>query len=186
MKIGKLLTKLVAELNSKLAEAPFIELANISSLDGGAESSESRSSIILSVINIEENKELKNQIPHHYSPTIASYQQDSTSLVLSLLFTSCHTDQSKYADGLDKLDDITAYFRKNSKLYLQDSNITQTSPSNGSYDIMVLSMVNQKTDQLSQVWSYLGSKYQPSLLYQLQIISFEEENILPPGGIISI
>lgn len=186
MKIGKLLTKLVAELNSKLAEAPFIELANIFSLSGGAESPASRSAIILSVINIEENKKLKNQTPHLYSPTQTNYQENSSSLVLSLLFTSSHTDQSKYADGLDKLDDIIAYFRKNRKLYLQDSNISQTSPSNGSYDIMVLSIVNQKTDQLFQLWSYLGSKYKPSLLYELQIISFEDENILPVGGIISI
>jgi len=36
-------------------------------------------------------------------------------------------------------------------------------------------MVSLKTDQLHQMWSYLGGKYMPSVLYQVKVIYSQAE-----------
>ncbi|EJL75854.1 DUF4255 domain-containing protein [Chryseobacterium populi] len=177
MKVTDFLSKIVSVVNAEIVGAPIVELANIATLNDGDEFLSSKSSIILSVVNIEEDKVLKNQslYKNYISPDdgIERYKNPTQNLILSLLFASYNIDQSKYAEGIDKLEVVIWYFQNQRVFYWQSPNLSETIPASGSYDKLIFEMVSLKTDQLNQMWSYLGAKYMPSVLYQVQMISIQ-------------
>lgn len=179
MKIKEFLSKLVTAVNAEIAGTPIVELANIATLNDGDEFLSSKSSIILSIVNIEEDKILKNQTLYkNYIPssdTVEKYKNPTQNLILSLLFASYNIDQSKYTEGIDKLEVVIRYFQNKRVFYWQAPNLSENIPGSGSYDKLIFKMVSLKTDQLNQMWSYLGAKYMPSVLYQVQMISIQAE-----------
>lgn len=179
MKITEFLSKLVTAINAEIAGTPIVELANIATLNDGDEFLSSKSSIILSIVNIEEDKILKNQTLYkNYIPssdTVEKYKNPTQNLILSLLFASYNIDQSKYTEGIDKLEVVIRYFQNKRVFYWQAPNLSENIPDSGSYDKLIFEMVSLKTDQLNQMWSYLGAKYMPSVLYQVQMISIQAE-----------
>lgn len=179
MKITEFLSKLVTAVNAEIAGTPMVELANIATLNDGDEFLSSKSSIILSIVNIEEDKILKNQTLYKtYIPssdTVEKYKNPTQNLILSLLFASYNIDQSKYTEGIDKLEVVIRYFQNKRVFYWQAPNLSENIPGSGSYDKLIFEMVSLKTDQLNQMWSYLGAKYMPSVLYQVQMISIQAE-----------
>lgn len=179
MKITEFLSKLVTAVNAEIAGTPIVELANIATLNDGDEFLSSKSSIILSIVNIEEDKILKNQTLYkNYIPssdTVEKYKNPTQNLILSLLFASYNIDQSKYTEGIDKLEVVIRYFQNKRVFYWQAPNLSENIPGSGSYDKLIFEMVSLKTDQLNQMWSYLGAKYMPSVLYQVQMISIQAE-----------
>lgn len=183
MKITEILSKLVTSINAEITGVPIVELANIATLNDGDEFLSSKSSIILSIVNIEEDKILKNQTLYkNYVPandTIGKYKNSTQNLILSLLFASYNIDQSKYTEGIDKLEVVIRYFQNKRVFYWQSPNLSQNIPTNGSYDKLIFEMASLKTDQLNQMWSYLGAKYMPSALYQVQMISIQTEEASP-------
>lgn len=185
MKVTDFLSKIVSAVNAEIVGAPIVELANIATLNDGDEFLSSKSSIILSVVNIEEDKVLKNQslYKNYISPDdgIEKYKNPAQNLILSLLFASYNIDQSKYAEGIDKLEVVIRYFQNQRVFYWQSPNLSETIPANGSYDKLIFEMVSLKTDQLNQMWSYLGAKYMPSVLYQVQMISIQANETSTDG-----
>lgn len=179
MKITEFLSKLVTAVNAEITGTPIVELANIATLNDGDEFLSSKSSIILSIVNIEEDKILKNQTLYkNYIPSsdsIEKYKNPTQNLILSLLFASYNIDQSKYVEGIDKLEVVIRYFQNKRVFYWQAPNLSENIPGSGSYDKLIFEMVSLKTDQLNQMWSYLGAKYMPSVLYQVQMISIQAE-----------
>ncbi|MBB4804806.1 hypothetical protein HNP38_000078 [Chryseobacterium defluvii] len=183
MKVTEFLSKLVIAVNAEITGTPVVELANIATLNDGDEFLSSKSSIILSIVNIEEDKILKNQTLYkNYvkpSDTIEKYKNPTQNLILSLLFASYNIDQSKYAEGIDKLEVVIRYFQNRRVFYWQAPNLLEDEPGSGSYDKLIFEMVSLKTDQLNQMWSYLGAKYMPSVLYQVQMIPIQAEETSP-------
>lgn len=179
MKITEILSKIVTAVNAEITGVPIVELANIATLNDGDEFLSSKSSIILSIVNIEEDKILKNQTLYknyiQTSDSIEKYKNSTQNIVLSLLFTSYNIDQSKYTEGIDKLEVVIRYFQNKRVFYWQAPNLLEDLPESDSYDKLIFEMVSLKTDQLNQMWSYLGAKYMPSVLYQVQMISIQAE-----------
>lgn len=183
MKIIEFLSKIVAAINAEIAGTPIVELANIATLNDGDEFLSSKSSIILSIVNIEEDKILKNQTLYkNYIPesdTIAKYRNPAQNLILSLLFTSYNIKQSDYATGIEKLEVVIRYLQNNRVFYWQppNNNLLIDEPK-GDHEKLIFEIVSLKIDQLNQMWSYLGSKYMPSVLYQVRMIPIQKEESL--------
>ncbi|MDR6920366.1 MULTISPECIES: Pvc16 family protein [Chryseobacterium] len=179
MKIKEFLSRLVAAVNAEITGTPIVELANIATLNDGDEFLSSKSSIILSIVNIEEDKILKNQslYKNQLSPggSMEKYRNPTQNLILSLLFASYNIDQSKYTEGIDKLEVVIRYFQNKNVFYWQAPNLLENIPETGSYDKLVFEMVSLKMDQLNQMWSCLGSRYIPSVLYRVQMLSIQAE-----------
>ncbi len=179
MKIKEFLSRLVTAVNSEIAGTPIVELANIATLNDGDEFLSSKSSIILSIVNIEEDKILKNQTLYKNQPssggTVEKYKNPTQNLILSLLFASYNIDQSKYTEGIDKLEVVIRYFQNKNVFYWQSPNLLENMPETGPYDKIVFEMVSLKMDQLNQMWSCLGSRYIPSVLYRVQMLSIQAE-----------
>ncbi|MCS3869248.1 hypothetical protein J3D55_002164 [Chryseobacterium ginsenosidimutans] len=183
MKITDFLSKLVTAVNAEITGTPIVEIANIATLNEGDEFLSSKSSIILSIVNIEEDKILKNQTLYkNYIPSsdsIERYKNPTQNLILSLLFASYNIDQSKYTEGIDKLEVVIRYFQNTRVFYWQAPNLSENIPGSGSYDKLIFEMVSLKTDQLNQMWSSLGARYMPSVLYKVQMISIQSEETSP-------
>ena len=197
MNLAKILDKLSKKITSEIATANngvavSIELTNVATLNDGDEFLQEKSSMILSVINIEEDKTLKNQsLYKEYSGngnSIEKYKKPSQNLILSLLFTSYNKNQNKYAEGLDKLEYIIRCLQHNNVYYYDDTTLfeqTEVSENQAkTLNKIILDLVSLKSDQLNQMWSYLGSRYMPSVLYSMRMIRIQNENNLPTDPII--
>jgi hypothetical protein len=197
MNLAKVLDKLTKKITAEIAAlnngvTVGIELTNVATLNDGDEFLQNKSSMILSLVNIEEDKTLKNQsLYKEYSGngnSIEKYKKPSQNLILSLLFTSYNKDQNNYSEGLDKLEYIIKCLQYNNVFYYDDTNLfEQTEVSEIQAKTMnkiILDLVSLKSDQLNQMWSYLGSRYMPSVLYSMRMIRVQNETNLPTDPII--
>lgn len=197
MNLAKVLDELSKKISAEISAANngvvvSIELTNVATLNDGDEFLLNKSSMILSIVNIEEDKTLKNQsLYKEYSGngnSIEKYKRPAQNLILSLLFTSYNKNQDSYPDGLEKLEYIIKCLQHNNVYYYDDTNFfeqTEVSENQAkSMNKIILDLVSLKLDQLNQMWSYLGSKYMPSVLYSMRMIRVQNENNLPTDPII--
>ncbi len=181
------LKSIIAEL-VKLID-PDINIANVATLNDGDEFLETKSSIVLSVVNIQEDKTLKNQSIYtakKEDKTVEIVAHPPQYLNVSLLFTSYSKEQSKYLDGLEKLQNIIEYFQINNSFYFENTTkvlITYFTYKNlnevdqKKYSKITLLSVSLSMDQLNQMWSYLGSKYMPSVLFEMRVLPVQKNAI---------
>lgn len=197
MNLAKILDKLSKKITSEIAASNngvtvSIELTNIATLNDGDEFLQEKSSMILSVVNIEEDKTLKNQTLYKeyagIGNSIEKYKKPAQHLIFSLLFTSYSKNQNKYAEGLDKLEYIIKCLQNNNVFYYDTTHFfeqTEVSENQAkSMNKIILDLVSLKSDQLNQMWSYLGSRYMPSVVYNMRMIRVQNENNLPTDPII--
>jgi len=168
---------------------PEISISNIATLNDGDEFLETKSSIVLSVVNIQEDKTLKNQSVYNVKKidkTVEIVAHPPQYLNISLLFTSYSKEQTKYLDGLEKLQNIIEYFQINNSFYFE--NITKTlityfsyknltAAQKENYSKITLMSVSLTMEQLNQMWSYLGSKYMPSILFEMRVLPIQKNAI---------
>lgn len=181
------LKSIISEL-VKLVD-PDINIANVATLNDGDEFLETKSSIVLSVVNIQEDKTLKNQSIYtakKENKTVETVAHPPQYLNISLLFTSYSKEQSKYLDGLEKLQNIIEYFQINNSFYYENTtkvlityftykDLDEVEQKNHS-KITLLS-VSLSMEQLNQMWSYLGSKYMPSVLFEMRVLPIQKNVI---------
>jgi hypothetical protein len=176
--------KIVLEYLSKLVDPldEVIDITNIAMLNDGDDFLESKTPIVLSIVNIEEDKTQKNQSIYikdtNDKKNILRYNQPTQYLILSLLFSSYNKDLSKYLDGIDKLKNIISYFQQNNSFYYKNDDsemigyttfLSKTDLEQVNYTKITMELVSLSMEQLNQMWSYLGSKYMPSVLYKMRL-----------------
>ena len=181
--------KIVIDKLSKLIDPGLttIEVANIATLNDGDEFLLSKTAVVLSIVNIEEDKTMKNQSVYlketNNNTTISRYKHPTQHLIISLLFSSYNKDLSKYLDGLDKLRTIISYFQQNNSFYYKNDYtelieyttfMGKTELEKEDYSKITTESVSLSMDQLNQMWSYLGSKYMPSVLYKMRLCTIQD------------
>lgn len=161
----------------------FIDITNIATLNDGDEFLLSKTAIILSIVNIEEDKTLKNQSVYLKDTMdgtkIEKHRHPAKHYIISLLFSSYNKDLAQYLEGIEKLNFVMNYFQQNTALYYKKDEselIDYTAfltkdPAN--YSKITLETVSLSMEQLNQMWSYLGSKYMPSVLIKMRIVSVQ-------------
>ena len=119
------ITDILIKLSSKIKEGikispPIkIELTNIATLHDNDEGFD-KSNIILSIVNIEEDKTLKNQSLYKKEITAVTidgvnthargkYKKPAQNLIFSILFSSYIKQAEKYTEGLEKLEQVIRY-----------------------------------------------------------------------------
>jgi hypothetical protein len=194
------ISKILDELSKKIATTVFalynvdlaVELSNIATVNDGDEFLLNKSALLLSIVNIEEDKTLinnslyKEHVPN--STTVEKFKKPAQNLIISLLFTSYNKDQAKYSEGLEKLEYVIKYLQNNNVYYYDNLNLfEETEVSENAAKLLnkiILDMVTLKSEQLNQMWSYLGSRYMPSVLYTMRLIQIQKEDNLPVAPVI--
>ena len=88
-------------------------------------------------------------------------------LHLTLLFTSVR-NQAGYGLGLQSVTRVIEFFQNK---YVFDH--TNTDSLDEGIEKLIVEMVSLSLEQLNQLWSILGSKYHPSVVYRLRMVTID-------------
>ena len=142
-----------------------VSLGNVSVLGDEEFGTGSFSKLFMSVLKIDEERlasdshlYFRNDATEPYSKRVNAHKYFS----LSLLFAACSSNE-RYGEALQKLEWVLECF--------QEQHIYEIPLQGGSEDFrIVLELQNLDINQQNQLWSILGGKYFPSVVYKLKMI----------------
>jgi hypothetical protein len=131
---------------------------------------------VLSLVNVEEDRVAKQQ--EHFTKTDTStvYKNPPLYLNFYILFAM---NRTVYADNLKILGYIIQFFQH------QYVFTPITHPNlDPSIQRMIVDMHNMSFEQANHLWSILGGKYVPSVLYKVRQVTANEDAIISESGLI--
>jgi hypothetical protein len=170
-------TELNKFLNLKLGSTtdPRLVLGNIAkAVDGDSASNPLNNRIILSLINIEEDKVSK--IRENYTKTSTGIIYKNPPILVNL-YILIAANYSTYADNLKMMTFVIQFFQSQNSFTPTgypglDPKIIQLNA-----DLFTLNF-----EQINHIWSTLGGKYLPSAMYKIRQITVEDENAAVTDG----
>ncbi|GAB2577791.1 Pvc16 family protein [Spirosoma areae] len=125
--------------------------------------------IILTLINVEEENTLRNNYPVQQIGSSFVTQSPTLFLNLYLLFSANFV---QYKEALKRIGYVIQFFQVNKRIAMND-------PAAGlPYDVY-FTMHNIGFENLNNLWTVLGGKYMPSVLYKARLVAVQET---PPAG----
>jgi hypothetical protein len=137
----------------------------------------SENNIIISLINIEENRISRDPKNFVRNDTGIMMKNPAIHLNLTLLFTSVKHDAG-YQQALQHIQHVIGFFQ--SKAVFDHSN---TPDLDDRIEKLNLEMVSLNLEQLHQLWSMLGGRYHPSVAYKMRMITIDSVSGLPGSPI---
>ncbi|WP_257670744.1 DUF4255 domain-containing protein [Parapedobacter tibetensis] len=131
--------------------------------------------VIISLVNIEEVRLARD---HQYVVKIGDEllpKKPAVHLNLSLLFTA---HGAGYEQDIRTLQEVVSFFQRKAVF---DKTNTPTLIDDG-LERLMMEMVTLNIEQLQQLWSMLGGRYQPSVLYKMRMVTIDsvETNPIAP------
>ncbi|MCG8701510.1 MAG: DUF4255 domain-containing protein [Bacteroidales bacterium] len=173
---------IVKELNNYLntienADDDKVVLGNIALIDnhqGNDASNPLVGNIVLTLINIEEEKTLKN-LPHYRkSNNNTEYKNPPVHLNMYVLISAT---SETYSNSLIYLSRIVQFFQG------QNVFTPQNSPQNFAESIglsdfkLILDLYSLSFEESNFLWSTLGGKQYPSVVYRIRLVEIEREQL---------
>jgi hypothetical protein len=162
--------------NHDPAPANLVKLENIATLDEAT--LKNTNNIIISLVNIAEETTLKN-IPHYekgFPNTI--YRNPPIYLNLFVLISAVF---KKYEAGLILLSHVIRFFQGKHS-FDQKNSFTQVKDLDEFS--LILDLYSPTFEQANYLWSTLGGKQHPYVLYKLRLAEMKRENRSEERGII--
>ncbi|QDA61603.1 DUF4255 domain-containing protein [Hymenobacter jejuensis] len=195
--ISHALTIVVNELNKHLAVygpvAPPNEakLGNLAEGLGGQNGGVPRDRLILSVVNIREEKALKN-IPNYVrndTRLTVTYENPPVFLNFQVLMAATHSD---YVNALLILSRGIRFFQAQN-VFTPDSvapeSITQNAPTNPLDQLegfkLIFDLYSPMMEEVSYLWGTLGGKQFPFVLYTLRMLDLKFRAVQSESGLIT-
>lgn len=154
----------------------FIVLSNVADEDGKWAIPSNK--IGMSIINVEEERVLKDQVFEHRNSS-GVYERYNPELKLNLYVLFCANfvnagDESsnKYGEGLKQLSHVISFFQGK---YVFTPDNTPNMDSN--LRKLIVDIYSYSFEQQYNFWSILGAKYLPSVLYKVRLVTFQEKVI---------
>lgn len=168
--IYEALTCLMEELNDffklklNIAEEKIV-LSNLINADGTV-AIPGENKIVVTLVNLE--KETLHKLPSRGLTNFFGNQNAPLHINIYVLF-SAYFSSNNYAESLRFISFIMAYFQ--SKSVFTKSNTPNMYPK---LEKLSIEIVDLSMDSLNNLWSLLGAKYMPSVLYKIRILHFDE------------
>ncbi|AFD07213.1 DUF4255 domain-containing protein [Solitalea canadensis] len=155
------------ELSNELSSFPVtVDLGNITEIVNDL-SNGANSDIIISLINIEENR-ISRELDYYVKKDNTILKKNpAIHLYFTLLFTSVKPT-SAYGMSLQNLQHVIEFFQK--KFVFDHSNTPALHPN---IEKLILEMVTLNLQQLHEIWSVLGGKYYPSVMYRVRMVTID-------------
>jgi hypothetical protein len=162
-----------------LTSSPFIQLANIAWHDSetAAGSNGDASDAFISLVNIEEDRISKSQENFVRNASTVVYKNPKIYLNLYLLFS---VNLSSYTESLKRLSCIIQFFQYRNVF----TPLTSPSLPDG-VDQLIFDLCTLTYQDLNNLWGIMGSKYLPSVMYKMRLITISDEFVQGGGGTIS-
>lgn len=179
--ISQFINFLKVDLNSfisqkKGVEDTFVLFANLNNVIENSQNGENK--IIISIVNIEEEKLLKSPDNYIKSPTEIIYKNPPVWLNFICLFTFFTKSNENY-DGIDLLNNVVQYFQSKPRL----NKVTAVVPENYpvGLDDLRAEFVSLNYEQTNYLWGLFGGKYHASVVYKFKTIPVDNLDITPGG-----
>lgn len=167
-----------------------VQLGNISQLDipEQGEASNLKNKIVISLINIREEKALKNApFARRNDVTLKTeYFNPPVFLNLYLLISAC---QNNYTNALIYLSRIAAFFQsKNVFTHQNTIPVTDTTlvPETEKMEEfkLIVDLYSPSFEELNHIWGTLGGKQLPAMMYVARLVEVKTAKVDAVGGLI--
>jgi|JFJP01.1.fsa_nt_gi hypothetical protein len=179
--IGQFINFLKDDINSfisskKGVEDNFVVFANLNNVIESTQNSDNK--IVISIVNIEEEKLIQSPDNYIKSKTEVKYKNPPVWLNFICLFTF-YTRSIENYDGIDMLANVVQYFQSRPRI----NKITAVVPANFPvlYDDFRAEFVSLNYEQTNYLWGLFGGKYHPSVVYKFKTIPIDNLDITPGG-----
>lgn len=132
--------------------------------------------VLLTLINIEEENSLKNNYPEQQIGASRVTQLPALFLNLYLLFSANFT---KYEEALKHIGYVIRFFQASKPFAIDD-------PDAGQRYKVTLTLHHIGFENLNNLWTVLGGKYLPSVLYKARLVMVQEGTPTGSQAIIDI
>jgi hypothetical protein len=174
--IEKALSYITKRLNEHLnlqlkLNEDIVVLSNLLN-ENGKVSSSNENKVFMTLVNIEQDISLKNIQPPPRNPSGVLKSNPPLDTNCYIL-VAANFYESNYRTGLKFISSIIQFFQANPSLSKQGS------PSLP-HDIekLTVELSNQSVEQVNHLWSALGCKYMPSILYKVRLITINNNIIV--------
>lgn len=161
--------------------APVVVLGNLAEgiANNGGNSGVVRDRLILSVINLREEKSLKNvpAFQRDDSQLKIRYQNPPVFLNLMILMTATHSD---YSDALLMLSRAISFFQHQNVFTpttVASSSITNKAPNNELDQLsqfkLIFDLYSPSMEEVNHLWGTLGGKQYPFAMYMLRMVDLQ-------------
>lgn len=148
----------------------FVQLGNISQLENASNASNAdlRTKVILTVVNIDEEKTLKNN-PYYVRQGEAVVKRNPTVFLNLYVLVSCADED--YETALTKISRVIGFFQQK---YVFTADNAEVSFPEEHVEKIILDLFSLNFEQINHLWGILGGKYIPSVLYKLRLIPIQQ------------
>lgn len=140
-------------------------------------------SLGLSLVNIEEEKVFKEQSPTFINGDgTVEYRNPELKLNLYVLISANYqnSDQNNptedYYEGLKQLSHVISFLQ--AKNVFTNDNSPALAAEDPNLKKLILELYSYSFEQMYNFWSVLGSKYLPSVLYKVRMITIQEGELI--------
>ena len=140
-------------------------------------------SLGLSLVNIEEEKVFKEQSATFInSEGTVEYRNPELKLNLYVLISANYQNQDAadptddYFEGLKQLSHVISFFQ--AKNVFTHDNTPALAAEEPRIKKLILELYSYSFEQMYNFWSVLGTKYLPSVLYKVRMLTIQEEELI--------
>ncbi|MFA6945182.1 MAG: DUF4255 domain-containing protein [Pedobacter sp.] len=132
---------------------------------------------ILSLVNVEEDRVAKQQENYVKTDSGITYKNPPTYINLYILFA---VNRTEYTDSLKWLAYIIQFFQ------YQNVFTPISHPAlDEKIEKLIVDLYTLNFEQINHLWSTMGGKYIPSVLYKVRQITINEDAVVSGGGLIT-
>ena len=155
---------------------------NIAQLDRQEVATELDNHLVLSLVNLEEERALKNgRVSTSTAAGDVSYQNRPVHLNLFLLFTANYRN---YRTALRRLTQVLTFFQGKQKFTFANSPGPNLPQSGIAEFTLVMDLLSLPFEEVNHLWGFLGMKQIPFAIYRGRLVVILDQRLLEVGGII--
>jgi hypothetical protein len=146
-----------------------VVLSNLVNADGSVAKG-TEGNLVLFLVGLNEESSLKNTLNRSPSASSGAFAKKQAPLHLNLQLMICaNFIELKYVEGLTYLSSIVRFFQANKKIAPDGSN--------EKIDKLTFDLCKLDYGELSHLWSAIGSKMMPSLVYKVGMLVFDDAKV---------
>lgn len=189
--IMKELEKHLTDTFGPTTNKPKVGLGNIAEGIGSGNSQVSRDMLYLSMVNIKEEKSLKNlpnQVRNNTTLTV-TYENQPVYLNFMILVTATHSD---YKNALLSLSRAISFFQSKN-VFTQDNVAPESLIMNTSTNDldqletfkMIFDLYSPSMEEVNHLWGTLGGKQYPFVIYIMRVLELKFRVVQEESGLIT-
>jgi hypothetical protein len=174
------LNEYIAQIDSSAGAPTQAVWGNIAQLDRAEVATELDNHLVLSLVNLEEERALKNgRIATTLSAGDVGYMNRPFHLNLFLLFTANYRN---YGTALRRLTQVLTFFQGKQKFTFANSPGPNL-PQGGIVEFsLAMDLLSLSIEEVNHLWAFLGTKQSPSVIFRGRLVVVSDQRLLETGA----